>query len=80
MAITWLGDVVAFMRATRIRARTTSQRPSGGEGPSAPTGGNFRLIERLMSQVARVLEINQLDIITPDVVNAARQTLVVGPQ
>jgi hypothetical protein len=24
------------------------------------TGGNFRLIERLMSQVARVLEINQL--------------------
>ena len=44
------------------------------------TGGNFRLIERLMSQVARVLEINQLDIITPDVVNAAKQTLVVGPQ
>jgi DNA transposition AAA+ family ATPase len=44
------------------------------------TGGNFRLIERLMSQVARVLEINQLDVITPDVVNAARQTLVVGPQ
>ena len=33
-----------------------------------------------MSQVARVLEINQLDIITPDVVNAAKQTLVVGPQ
>ena len=32
-----------------------------------------------MSQVARVLEINQLDVIT-DVVNAARQTLVVGPQ
>jgi hypothetical protein len=29
------------------------------------TGGNFRLIERLMSQVARVLEINQLDLITP---------------
>src|SRR5664279_2174872 len=44
------------------------------------TGGNFRLIERLMSQVGRVLEINQLDTITPEVVEAARQTLVVGSQ
>jgi DNA transposition AAA+ family ATPase len=44
------------------------------------TGGNFRLIERLMSQVGRVLEINQLDTITPEVVEAARQTLVVGAQ
>ena len=44
------------------------------------TGGNFRLIERLMSQVGRVLEINQLDTITREVVEAARQTLVVGAQ
>jgi DNA transposition AAA+ family ATPase len=44
------------------------------------TGGNFRLIERLMSQVGRVLEINQLDTSTPEVVEAARQTLVVGAQ
>jgi DNA transposition AAA+ family ATPase len=42
------------------------------------TGGNFRLIERLMSQVLRVMNINQLDAITPDVVEAARETLVVG--
>ena len=42
------------------------------------TGGNFRLIERLMAQIARILEINQLDTITPDVVDAARQMLVVG--
>lgn len=40
--------------------------------------GNFRLIERLMTQVGRLLEINQLDQITPDVVHAARQMLVVG--
>ena len=42
------------------------------------TGGNFRLIERLMSQVARVMEINQLDTLDPDVIHAARQVLVVG--
>ena len=42
------------------------------------TGGNFRLIERLMTQVARVLDINNLDTITPDVIEAARETLVVG--
>jgi DNA transposition AAA+ family ATPase len=42
------------------------------------TGGNFRLIERLMTQALRVLEINGLDTITPDVVEAARETLVIG--
>ena len=44
------------------------------------TGGNFRLIERVMTQVARVMEINQLDNITPEVVDAARQILVIGTQ
>ncbi len=42
------------------------------------TGGNFRLIERLMSQIGRVLSINRLDAITLDVVEAAGETLVVG--
>ncbi|GGM17182.1 AAA family ATPase [Nakamurella endophytica] len=42
------------------------------------TGGNFRLIERLMTQTARVIEINNLDRITPSAVHAARQMLVVG--
>jgi DNA transposition AAA+ family ATPase len=42
------------------------------------TGGNFRLIERLMTQAARVMDINQLDSLDPDVVQAARQILVVG--
>jgi DNA transposition AAA+ family ATPase len=42
------------------------------------TGGNFRLIEQLMTQVARVMDINQLDTLDPDVVHAARQILVVG--
>ena len=42
------------------------------------TGGNFRLVERLMSQVARIMSINNLDTITPDAVEAAREVLVVG--
>lgn len=44
------------------------------------TGGNFRLIERLMTQVNRLRDINGLDDITTDLVNAARQTLVIGTQ
>jgi hypothetical protein len=44
------------------------------------TGGNFRLIERLMTQIARVMGTNQLEAITPDVVHAARQILVIGAQ
>ena len=37
------------------------------------TGGNFRLVERLMTQVARILTINNLDTITPDAIEAARE-------
>ena len=43
------------------------------------TGGNFRLVQRLFSQIARILEINQLRTITKEVVETARENLVVGP-
>lgn len=42
------------------------------------TGGNFRLIQRLFTQIERVLEINNLDIITTEVVEVARDSLVIG--
>ena len=42
------------------------------------TGGNFRLVQRLFSQIERILQINGLQAITPDVVDAARQSLVIG--
>ena len=43
------------------------------------TGGNFRLVQRLFSQIARVLEINRLRTITREVVETARASLVIGP-
>jgi hypothetical protein len=43
------------------------------------TSGNFRLVQRLFSQIERVLQINELRTITKEVVEAARQNLVIGP-
>jgi DNA transposition AAA+ family ATPase len=43
------------------------------------TGGNFRLVQRLFSQIARILEINELQLITKEVVESARESLVIGP-
>ncbi len=42
------------------------------------TGGNFRLLHRLLTQIGRVLEINTLDRVTVPVVEAARESLVIG--
>jgi len=42
------------------------------------TSGNFRLLHRLFMQMERLLHINALRVITEDVVEAARSTLVIG--
>lgn len=42
------------------------------------TAGNFRLVSRLFSQIQRIMKVNALSSITREVVESARQCLVVG--
>jgi hypothetical protein len=42
------------------------------------TNGNFRLLHRLLTQIERILEINSRIVLTKEVVEAARETLVIG--
>jgi hypothetical protein len=42
------------------------------------TEGNFRLLHRLITQIARLVEINALQTVTSAVVEAARESLVIG--
>jgi hypothetical protein len=54
--------------------------------PSAPeviaklirmTGGNFRLLTRILTQMERVLDVNRLNAVSSEVVEAARDSLVI---
>jgi hypothetical protein len=42
------------------------------------TGGNFRLVERLFAQIQRVAQINEVTALTPELVAAAQESLVIG--
>jgi hypothetical protein len=42
------------------------------------TGGNSRLIHRLCTQIERILHINEIRMVTKEVVEAAREQLVIG--
>ncbi len=78
--------------ADEIRAAVTSHAEQLGVtlGPKAfadplavaaiirASNGNFRLLQRLLQQIERVLELNGLVIVTPDAVAAARESLVIG--
>lgn len=42
------------------------------------TGGNFHLLNRLLTQMGRILETNALQEVSKAVVEAARESLVIG--
>ena len=42
------------------------------------TGGNLRLLTRLLTQAERVLSVNDTQIISVEIVEAARDSLVIG--
>lgn len=42
------------------------------------TGGNFRLMHRLFMQIERIVQINETQVVTKEVVEAARENLIIG--
>ena len=88
-----VGFVHAFraLRAEEIRRLLAEHGPAIGLTPPTSdisdqeaiaaiiriTGGNFRLLRRPLSQIERILRINQLQAITAAVVEAARESLVI---
>ncbi|MEU8359766.1 AAA family ATPase [Nonomuraea sp. NPDC048882] len=42
------------------------------------TSGNFRLTVRLIGQIERIMKINDMFVVTKEIVDAARQNLVIG--
>ena len=42
------------------------------------SGGNFRLLTRLLTQIERILKVNQLQVVSKEIVTAARDSLVIG--
>jgi hypothetical protein len=42
------------------------------------TAGNFRLIDRLLSQIERILHMNGLSAATPRAIDVTREGLVIG--
>jgi hypothetical protein len=42
------------------------------------TGGDFRLVDRLVTRIQRNQALNRLTDLTPEVVDAARESLLIG--
>ncbi|WP_181037647.1 hypothetical protein [Arthrobacter sp. ZGTC412] len=41
------------------------------------TGGNFRLVDRLLTQITSIQTLNELDTLAPEPIDAAREALLI---
>jgi len=58
------GDPIAYATAVATIVRITQ--------------GNLRLVDRILTQIHRLQTINNLDTLTPELVDAAREALLIG--
>lgn len=88
-----IGFVHEFRPLDTLEMQTLLERhwrPAGVSLPESPftpevvarliriTGGNFRLLTRLLTQIERVLQVNEVQVISLEIVEAARDSLVIG--
>ena len=74
------GDV-DFIAMEFVEGETLARRiPAGGHAVArcARRGPRSRLLNRLLTQMERILEVNSLQEVTKSVVEAARESLVIG--
>jgi hypothetical protein len=64
--------------AAGVKLPAESLRPEVIASLTRMTGGNFRLLTRLLTQIERVLDVNDLHSVSDAVVEAARDSLVIG--
>lgn len=75
-------DELTAVLTQRLPASTTTTDPLAHTTAIATivriTAGNFRLVDRLITQIQRIQALNNLDTLTPEVVDAAREALLIG--
>ena len=67
------------MDASRRHTPRRTTPPGGIASLIRMTGGNFRLLTGLLTQIERVLSVNDFHLVSTAVVEAARDSLVIGP-
>ncbi len=75
-------DELTAVLTTRLPAQHADHDPIAHATALATiariTAGNFRLLDRLATQIERIQTINDLHTLTPELVGAAREALLIG--